>query len=116
MGKLYDDYNLADYNLDPPIQPPYPKDTIISSCGYNTSSFDDKVFRTYTKKAVMYSPSVEHIDASIKSINAAINRLNEAKSDLMKMRHKITITSTELDETLPSVDEMIMDTEVYDYE
>ena len=67
-------------------------------------------------KAVMYSPSVNHIDASIEAINAAINRLNEAKSDLMTHLHKITITSTELDKTLPSVDEMIMGTEVHDYE
>ena len=45
MAKLYDDYILGT-----PIQPPYPKVTTISSCGdNNTSSFDDKVVRTYTK-------------------------------------------------------------------
>lgn len=67
-------------------------------------------------KAMMFSPSIKYIDASIDAINLAIIKLTEAKSDLIKMRHKITITSTELDETLPSVDEMIMGTEVHDYE
>lgn len=67
-------------------------------------------------KAMMYSPSIEKIDASIEAINNAIKQLNDAKSDLMTMRHKITITSTELDDSLPSVDEMIMGDEVHDYE
>ena len=67
-------------------------------------------------KAMMYSPSIEKIDASIEAISNAIKQLNDTKSDLMKMRHKITITSTELDDSLPSVDEMIMGTEVHDYE
>lgn len=58
-------------------------------------------------KAMMYSPSIEKIDASIEAINNAIKQLNEAKSDLMAMRRKITLVSTELD-ALPSVDEMIM--------
>lgn len=58
-------------------------------------------------KAIMYSPSIEKIDASIEAINNAIKQLNEAKSDLMAMRRKITLVSTELD-ALPSVDEMIM--------
>lgn len=34
----------------------------------------------------------------------------------MAMRHKITLVSTELDDSLPSVDEMIMGDEVHDYE
>ena len=67
-------------------------------------------------KAMMYSPSIEKIDASIEVINNAIKQLNDTKSDLMAMRRKITITSTELDDSLPSVDEMIMGTEVHDYE
>lgn len=67
-------------------------------------------------KAMMYSPSIEKIDASIEAIDAAIKRLSYAKNDLMKMRHKITLASTELDETLSSVDEMIMGTEVHYYE
>lgn len=43
----------------------------------------------------------------MEAINNAIKQLNEAKSDLMAMRRKITLVSTELD-ALPSVDEMIM--------
>ena len=67
-------------------------------------------------KATMYSPFIEKIDASIEAINNAIKQLNDAKSDLMAMRHKITLVSTELDDSLPSVDEMIMGDEVHDYE
>ena len=67
-------------------------------------------------KAMMYSPSIEKIDASIEAINNAIKQLNEAKNDLMAMRHKITLVSTELDGTLSSVDEMIMGDEVHEYE
>ena len=67
-------------------------------------------------KAMMYSPSIEKIDASIEAINNAIKQLNDTKSDLMAMRRKITLVSTELDDSLPSVDEMIMGDEVHDYE
>ena len=42
-------------------------------------------------KAMMFSPSIKYIDASIDAINLAIIKLTEAKSDLIKMRHKITI-------------------------